>query len=374
MSEDPRFPRRALAGDPTIERILLIKWSALGDIVMASAAFEDVARAFPGRRIDLNVLPPWHRLFDGDARFEHVWSHDLRGRAGGVRGHLRWLRDMRAARYDLVVDLQSSDHTRILLGALVALGCAPRYRVGTHQRFPWNVAPAPLPGPPNAAAYAQAALAEAGIPSLSTRPVLAIDASARERAERLLAEHALERGRFAVFLPGSQAAGHLKRWGAERYAALAILLAERGVPRVVLIGGPDEREECAQLAAAAPRIAVDLCGRTSIAEIVPICEASAFIVGNDTGTGHVAAAAGRPLLVICGPTDPRRVRPLGERVRTLQADLPCINCYAKTCSHHSCMRQMTPVRVLDALNEWLPDARGDPAAPASTPAPPARER
>jgi heptosyltransferase-2 len=59
------------------------------------------------------------------------------------------------------------------------------------------------------------------------------------------------------------------------------------------------------------------------------------------------------MVVICGPTDPRRVRPLGNSVITLQADLPCINCYRKHCSHHSCMRLITPDDVVARIQASL---------------------
>jgi len=68
-------------------------------------------------------------------------------------------------------------------------------------------------------------------------------------------------------------------------------------------------------------------------------------VANDTGTAHLASATGRPMVVICGPTDPRRVKPLGDNVDAFQAELPCINCYRKHCAHHSCMRVITPAMV-----------------------------
>jgi len=73
------------------------------------------------------------------------------------------------------------------------------------------------------------------------------------------------------------------------------------------------------------------------------------VVANDTGTAHVVAATGRPMLVLCGPTDPRRVKPLGAAVATMQADLPCVNCYRKTCVHHACMRLLTPGRVAERV-------------------------
>ena len=110
-----------------------------------------------------------------------------------------------------------------------------------------------------------------------------------------------------------------------------------------------QREECDAIEAACPGLAVNACGKTAILDLVPLAEHAAFVVANDTGTAHVAAAAGRPMVVVCGPTDPRRVRPAGPRVRTLQAQLWCRNCYRKTCTHHACMEVLGPDQVLAEL-------------------------
>jgi heptosyltransferase-2 len=165
----------------------------------------------------------------------------------------------------------------------------------------------------------------------------------------LLERHGLTPDRYGIFLPGCNANGHLKRWGAARYAALAQRLHQEGLDRIVLIGGPDEMDECRRIAQACGSWLVNLCGQTAILDIPPLCEPARFIVANDTGTAHLAAATATPMLVLCGPTDPRRVKPLGDHVTTLQADLPCINCYRKTCSHHSCMAMLTPPLVLKCL-------------------------
>src|SRR3569832_1885007 len=79
-----------------IRRILLIKWSALGDIAVPTAVMEDVRRAFPNAEIALNTLPPWQRLFEGDPRFRKVIAVALRGQGGGAA--LRGLRGGRAGR------------------------------------------------------------------------------------------------------------------------------------------------------------------------------------------------------------------------------------------------------------------------------------
>ncbi len=259
---------------------------------------------------------------------------------------------MRAGRYDLVIDLQATDRSRILLSLLWLGGRQIRYRIGNNREFPYNVQPVDLPRTAHGFDRMRAALQAGGIPTHTERPVLHIPARNRERAGELMRANGLTAGTYAVLFPGSQAAGYLKRWGAERYAALAQALHRQGLQRIAVIGGPDEIDECRRIAAlcAGPWL-IDLAGRTEILDIVPICEGARLMVANDTGTAHVASATGRPLLVICGPTDPARVKPLGAAVTTLQAAaLPCINCYAKTCPNgHACMSAITPQLVLETL-------------------------
>ena len=118
----------------------------------------------------------------------------------------------------------------------------------------------------------------------------------------------------------------------------------------MIIGGPDETEECENIRRLAGDTRVlNLCGQTKPMHIPLICSQAKCIVGNDTGTAHLAAAALRPMVVVCGPTDPRRVRPAGDHVITVQLDIPCKNCYAKTCAHHSCMNLLKVDTVIDAL-------------------------
>lgn len=345
-----------LPADPGVRRILIMRWSAMGDVALASCAMEDIRRAFPGREIHLNTLPPWDALFQGDARFGKLISFPLRGRWRGMPAMARWVREILAGRYDAVFDLQSNDRSRILMSLLWLSGRAPRYRVGSHRRFPYNVAPAPAEGPIHALERLRATLAAAGVPGNSRTPVLHPLPSHRAHVARLCREHNVAPGEYALFLPGCQAAGYLKRWGARRFIALGLLLKSKGVPRVALIGAGEDADQCSEIAQALGDFAVNLCGQTEILDIVPLAEGARFIVANDTGTAHVAAAADKPMVVVCGPTDPRRVKPAGPNVATLQARLFCVNCYRKHCAHHSCMALVTPDQVVLQLG-----ARGDSA-------------
>ncbi len=346
------MPYRAdLPANPAIRRILVIKWSAMGDVIIATALFEDIAKAFPDREIHLNTLPAWQGLFEQDARFARVFAVELHDRRQLGRRIVEWLRQVRAQCYDLVIDLQCNDRSRLLLSLLWLTGCRIPYRLGNRQQFPYNIAPAELPKPIHTITRSRAALRAGGIPATTPRPVLHIPAQNRARVRKLMERHELNPGRYAIFLPGCNANGHLKRWGTARYAALATQLHRGSLERVVLIGGPDERDECQRIASDCGSWLVNLCGQTEILDIPPLCEPACFIIANDTGTAHLAATSPTPMLVLCGPTDPRRVKPLGDNVAALQADLPCVNCYRKTCSHHSCMAMLTPPWVLRRLRD-----------------------
>jgi heptosyltransferase-2 len=347
MTATQQQPRVDLPALGDIRRILIMKWSALGDIAVASAVMEDVRRAFPRAEIHLNTLPPWHRLFEDDPRFARIIAIPLRGE--GLGNTLRWLREIRGNRYDAIIDLQSNDRSRALLTLLKLGGAKVRWLLGNQLRFPYNLGAPPLPQTIHAFTRQRGNIASGGIPAITPLPVFHIAPRNRSRVAELLRAHNLEGKRFAVFLPGCQAAGYLKRWGALRYGALAVYLHEAGYDNVALLGAGDEMEECQRIQALCGDWVVNLCGRTEVLDLIPICERAACIVANDTGTAHVTAAAGVPMAVYFGATDPRRARPIGDHVVTLQSEIYCINCYRKHCSHHSCMELVSPEAVFTAL-------------------------
>jgi heptosyltransferase-2 len=332
-----------------VRRILILKWSAMGDVVISTAFFEDIRRAFPHAAIDLNVGKPFAGLFAGDPRFDRVLTADFKGRDRTFSGLLAWVKRMKGAGYDLVFDLQSNDRSRLLLSLLRLASFPGPTIVGLHDRFPYHLAPAG--DVPAGVVRQQKALEAAGVGLVTSRPKLYVPEENRRRAADLLAANGLTPGRYGVFLPGCQAGGELKRWGWARYAALAELLQRNGFGRTVLIGGPDDLEECARVAAAVadPDCLVNLCGQTAILDVLPLVEQSRYVIGNDTGTAHIASCTDRPIIVICGPTDPRRVKPVGDNVVALQADLSCVNCYRKECDTHACMEMITPAVVHDRL-------------------------
>jgi ADP-heptose:LPS heptosyltransferase len=126
---------------------------------------------------------------------------------------------------------------------------------------------------------------------------------------------------FALLVPGSSPDRPAKRWPAERYQALALRLAERGIASVVL-GAAAEKG----LAAAIPA-GIDLIGQTSFGDLADLARAARFAVGNDTGPMHLIATAGCPVITLfSNDSNPSQCAPTGRWTRILQrpdlADLP----------------------------------------------------
>lgn len=329
-----------------IKRILIIKWGGMGDVVISTAIMEDIRQAFPSAELHLNAMSPWQTLFEDDPRFSDIWCVDLRGSERGLKGYWRWCKQVITHQYDLVIDLQTNDKSRLLLSMLKLVGKAPKYLLGNHPVFPYNIRQTQRLDASHGFHIMRQTMAAGGIPARTVQPKLYPSALHQAKAKALMQTHGLLDIPFAIFLCGSHAAGVTKRWGVTHYVQLARELEQQGLQRVVLVGGKDEIEECEAIAMQCPQLIINFCNQTALLGLPTLFAQAKCIVGNDTGTAHMASATPTPMLVICGPTNPARVKPIGPQVMAIQADLPCKNCYLKQCNHHSCMRGLTVDKVL----------------------------
>ena len=118
-----------------------------------------------------------------------------------------------------------------------------------------------------------------------------------------------------------------KRWPVEYFAELVRLAAGwRADLRFAILGGPEDRSLAPPLLQAAPGRCLDLTGCLSLPEMVEWLRAGALLVTNDTGPMHVAAALGRPVVALFGPTEPRRTGPYGQLDHALRIEIPCAPC------------------------------------------------
>lgn len=170
--------------------------------------------------------------------------------------------------------------------------------------------------------------------------------------ERILGEHGLSYdSAYAVIAP--RAVAESRRWGSDKYGALAGRLAEEGDCGVVLLGTAGDEEAGETARQAAPQKIINLCGKTGLLEAAAIMSFARLFVGNDSGLAHVAGAVGCPVVVLSGPDDPQETSPLCERKTVIIKELDCISCVKNRCpksgeAYMRCMKLITVDEVFDA--------------------------
>ncbi len=173
-----------------------------------------------------------------------------------------------------------------------------------------------------------------------------------------LAELGLQRSNYVVFSPGAEF-GSAKRWPAQHFVDLALKL---DVP-IVLLGSGKEFELCESIAAPVniqqPNKCLNLAGKTSLASAFAIIAATKYIVSNDSGLMHVAAALGVSQVAIFGSSSPLHTPPLNASAKVLwlkndptyQLALDCAPCFARECEfgHTRCLHDISAEQVLKTM-------------------------
>lgn len=338
-------------------RILLIKPSSLGDVVHALPVAHGLRRRYPRARIDWLVARPFAPLLEDHPDIDRVVLFD-RARLGqawwnpaATGALLGFLRTLRRARYDLVIDLQGlfrSGFFARTTGADVRIGPAsPREGAGlfhTHR----IVAP---DAPAHAVDRNYAVSRLLGFADLPPSFILPERAEPAARARALLAEHGIPVARpCVVWAPAAR--GEIKQWPAARFSRAIDALSLEISASSLVVGGPSERRRCAEVRAGCTTPVADLSGATGLRELVELLRGAALVVAHDSGVTHLAAALDRPLVCICGPTDPRRTGPYRRIGDVVRLPLPCSPCLLRelsACPHsHRCMNDLSVDEVLAA--------------------------
>lgn len=289
-----------------IRKVLVIKLGALGDFVLSLAAMRRIRQSHPKARITLLTVPQYAALAKASPYFDEI---ETDGRPEGVGDWLRLIRRLRAERFDLVYDLQTSSRSSAYFQLLrpfapawsgIAKGCALPHS-NPHRNHMHTL-------------ERQAdQLREAGIwPDAPTTPGSAPppDLSWIMRTAPQRPTDETSRRPYVLLVPGGSAHRPQKRWPAELFAELAASLHARGFD-IVVVGGPQESPLARAIQKRAQ--ARDLTGRTDFAQIALLGARAALAVGNDTGPLHLIAAAGAPTLALfSSDSDPALCAPRGH--------------------------------------------------------------
>ncbi|MCA9774502.1 MAG: glycosyltransferase family 9 protein [Myxococcales bacterium] len=348
-------------------KILLVRLSALGDVINAFPVLGGIEAHFPEAEVHwltedrcagiVGMLPSLARIhvYRRRSLVDHL-------RAGmwikGGREFLGDIRALRAERFDLALDLQGNLKSGVLTwlsGARRRIGFeAARSREMNHGFLTETVSLPP--GPLHRVDAHQGLLRALGIDEPPRRHAPPVAEKARAALAERLAALGEPRRPLVVFHPGTSDFGAFKRWAPERFAAVGDALARERGARGLVTFGPGEKE-IAQAVATASREGLSLFPTPTLSDLAALLATADLVVGGDTGPLHLASALGTPIVALFGPKDPALYAPYWEPREIVRADVDCSPCGLRDCDDVQCMLQITEARVIAAAGRLLDRAR-----------------
>lgn len=332
------------------KRILIVKLSAIGDVVHALPVASALKQCFPRAKITWVVEPPAYDLLTNNPYIDEIIIFEkskFKSLAGFCRHAPDFINLLRKQRFDLALDLQGLFKS----AAISFLSGAPQRLVYCNAREYSDKIGQKVCGPNREGHVVNRYLdvvRELGCKI--TQPQFVINITEHEAASA--AEIAQQAGLaidnpYIVLLPGTNWPN--KCWPADKFARLADKLFDNNlIP--VLVGGNAEKTMIHEITAQTSILPVELSGKTTLKQLAYILKNACAVVAGDTGPMHLAAALDTPVIALFGPTDPMRNGPYGERHQVLTTKRPCQGCWQRQCPDgKDCLAEIDVDSVYEAL-------------------------
>jgi heptosyltransferase-1 len=322
----------------SLKNILILKPSALGDIVLALPALTALRESFPAAKITWLIRPEFAPLLENHMHLNEIITFDrkLLGKAWyspkAFGALISLIRRLRCSKFDAVFDFQGLFRTAALAWLS---GCKKRFgKAGsrelahlfyTHQ-IEQDYDSIHLVDFYLKMVKAAGAISVEGVPPSNrgqdARDTIPAPAQAGVRFElssnpadvdsvnKLLESSGIKSGQYVIFVPGS---AHIdKCWPLEHFAALADKITSQFSLPIIAVGAKSEKSLVEKIDNLAKTSITNFAGRTTLKELVELLRAARLVVSNDTGPGHIAAALGTPLVMMYSWSNPARIAPYGR--------------------------------------------------------------
>ena len=351
-----------------IERLLIVRLSAMGDVIHSLPAAATLRAAFPEAMVGWVIEERWAELLctlptarSGPRSpqrplVDRVHTVNLKAWRRSLDSPQTWERvaaaisELRGIRYQVAVDLQGAARSALLArwsGAPVIYGARQARENVASMFFTRQVPTSGAHVIEQNMSLAEAVTGEAR----ETPPVeLPHDETSEKDCERRLSQMNVRD--FAVLNPG--AGWGAKRWPAERYGSVAGKLAQDGL-RPLVNYGPDEEDLAHQVEAVSHGAAKPV--SLSLTQLIALIRRAKLFIGGDTGPLHLAAALNVPVVGIYGPTDPARNGPFGTRSIVLRSK-SSVTSHKRHQATEEGLLEITSEQVVEATRELLRGCHG----------------
>lgn len=323
-------------------KILVVKPSSLGDIVHSLPFLNSLRTCYPAAEIHWVIAKGFEGLLEGHPMINKLWiikkdSWTKLNRAKDTIDEIRSLFSaLKKEGYDLVVDLQG-----LLRSGIITSATGAPVRVGFKEaregsRFFYTHKVAGGKGIHAVDRYLK--IAEfLGCDTSNIAFPFPLHQFPAAGNEHLFHD-------YAVIVPGAR--WRTKRWLPEQFGKLASLLPLHSI----IVGSKSDMHIADEIVALSDNKALSLAGETNLQELIEIVRGAKFMISNDSGPMHIAAALGVPVYSIFGPTDPLRTGPYGKGHTIIRGGVSCAPCFKRKCNDMECMKNISAEQVRRIMN------------------------
>jgi lipopolysaccharide heptosyltransferase II len=337
-----------------VEKILIIKLRAVGDVVLSTIVLDNIRAAYPVSRIDFLTEDSCKEVVLANPILNNVLSYERKEMAKlspwrRFFRNIKFLNMIRHQHYDLVFDFFGNPRS-----ALITWWSRARIRVGYNYRFRTYAYTDVVPSRAHLvheSIWHLDALEAVGLPIDSRKLSFFVGEGSKNFADNFWQQDELDNQRVIAF--NFSGGWPTKRWSLDRFAHLADCLYDAYHARILLIWGPGEKQTALTVQHLATR-PTSLIPDTNLKQLAAILQKVDLLVTTDSGPMHIAAAMGTPCVALYGPTNSVLQGPFGDQhqiVKSNSAD--CLGCNRVNCDHISCMNSIAVRDVLDAVRKCL---------------------
>ena len=334
----------------SVKQILVVGPSWVGDMVMAQSLFITLRQNYPQAAIDV-LAPAWSKpILDRMPEVRATISQPVGHGEFGLSARYRLGKQLQQSSYNISIVLPRS-----FKSALVPFFARIPQRIGYKGEMRYGLLTDIRPLDKSVLTQTVQRFVALGVardvplPPPIPEPSLRID---KDNQQRLLQALGLNLEKPVVgFMPGAEY-GPAKRWPEEHFAGVADYLVNHGY-QVWLLGSEKDRATAEKIQQACLRPLTNLCGKTSLQDVVDLMAALQLAITNDSGLMHVAAAVGCPLIAIYGSSTPAYTPPLTQQATVLYEGLACSPCFERECplGHTRCLSLITVDKVVKAVQD-----------------------
>jgi len=339
----------------TPKNILVVKLSAIGDVIHALPISYAIKETFPEAKITWVVEPPAYELLTNNPYIDEIILFEKK-KFKSVSGFMKNIGPLRSKlqhrKYDVALDLQGLFKSAAIVwlsGAPIKLGCA-------NMREYSDKISRPVSGP-NANGHIVERYLDV-VREMGCRVenvVFPLETTAKDAdiARRLIAQAGADmENPYVVLAPGANWPN--KRWPTKYYAKLVDWLYNQKIIPIIIGGGVVDERLGGEIDTAAEIPPVNLIGKTTLKQLAYIIKNARAVVGGDTGPVHMAAGLAVPTVMVMGPTDANRNGPYHQQENAIEVDYECKYCWKRQCPFgKDCLAGIRLEQVEEKLVQFL---------------------